>query len=215
MSLFILDKEIVFPPLETADADGLLAVGGDLCEARLLCAYRHGIFPWYNSDEPILWWSPDPRFVLFPEELKISGSMKTVLNKGTFKFTVNRAFAEVIANCGTSKRNGEPGTWISEEIISAYVNLYNKGYAISAEAWCDGELAGGLYGVLLGKIFFGESMFSNQSNASKFAFIRLVQHLKKQGVQLIDCQVYTKHLESFGAKMIGRENFMRILKAMI
>ncbi len=209
--MFILSQKLEFPPVETADEEGLLAIGGDLSAERLLLAYKSGIFPWYNEDEPICWWCPDPRFVLFPKELKVSKSMQTVLNNGTFRFTVNKAFDKVIANCKSITRKGQDGTWIHPEVIAAYTKLHQLGFATSAEAWKDGELAGGLYGVLLGKVFFGESMFSKQSNASKFAFINFVRHLQKQGIVLIDCQIYTSHLESLGAKMIDRKLFCESL----
>jgi len=176
-----------------------------------LLAYTNGIFPWYNEDEPICWWCPDPRFVLFPAELTVSKSMQTVLNNGSFRFTINKAFDKVIASCQTVTRKEQEGTWIQPEVIDAYTKLHQLGYAVSAEAWKGGELVGGLYGVLLGKIFFGESMFSTQNNASKFAFINFVRHLQKQGIQLIDCQVYTAHLESLGARMIDRKLFCEIL----
>ena len=209
--MFLLTKALSFPPIELAGEDGLLAIGADLSTERLLLAYRSGIFPWYNEDEPICWWCPNPRFVLFPKELKVSKSMQTVLNNGTFRFTINKAFDKVIANCKSITRKGQDGTWIQPEVIAAYTKLHQLGFVVSAEAWKDGELAGGLYGVLLGKIFFGESMFSKQSNASKFAFINLVRHLQKQQVALIDCQVYTSHLESLGARMIDRKLFGEIL----
>jgi leucyl/phenylalanyl-tRNA--protein transferase len=209
--MFVLTKEIIFPPVDLADEEGLLAIGGDLSTERLLLAYTNGIFPWYNEGEPICWWCPDSRFVLFPAELKISKSMQTVLNNGSFRFTINKAFDKVIANCKTVTRKEQEGTWIQPEVIDAYTKLHQLGPAISAEAWKDGELVGGLYGVLLGKIFFGESMFSTQSNASKFAFINFVKHLQKQNIKLIDCQVYTAHLESLGAKMIDRKLFSEIL----
>jgi leucyl/phenylalanyl-tRNA--protein transferase len=209
--MFILSEKIEFPSVELADEEGLLAIGGDLSTARLLLAYKNGIFPWYNEDEPICWWCPDPRFVLFPEELIISKSMKTVLNNGSFRFTINKAFANVIANCKTVTRKEQEGTWIQPELIDAYILLHQKGFAVSAEAWQQGELVGGLYGVLLGNVFFGESMFSKKSNASKFAFINFVKHLQKQGIKLIDCQVYTPHLDSLGARMIERQLFCEIL----
>lgn len=194
-----------------ADEDGLLAIGGDLSTERLLLAYRSGIFPWYNENEPICWWSPDPRFVLFPEELKVSSSMKTVLQNGRFRFTANKAFEKVIQHCKAVARPGQEGTWISPAMQKAYTTLHELGYAHSAEAWQDGELVGGLYGIRLGNLFFGESMFSLQPNASKFAFINYVRQLQKEQVQLIDCQVYTSHLESLGARMIPRELFMQFL----
>jgi leucyl/phenylalanyl-tRNA---protein transferase len=209
--MFYLTDDIFFPPVETADEDGLLAMGGDLSTERLLLAYKSGIFPWYNEKEPICWWSPNPRFVLLPAELKVSKSMQTVLNNGSFRFTINKAFDKVITNCKTIKRKHEDGTWIQQEIIDAYTQLHRLGFAVSAEAWKNGELVGGLYGVLLGNVFFGESMFSTASNASKFAFIIFVRHLQKQNVQLIDCQIYTAHLESLGAKMIDRKLFCEIL----
>jgi leucyl/phenylalanyl-tRNA---protein transferase len=209
--MFVLTEEIIFPPVNIASDEGLLAIGGDLSTERLLLAYKSGIFPWYSEGEPICWWCPNPRFVLFPAALKVSKSMQTVLNNGSFRFTINKAFDKVIANCKTIKRKYEEGTWIQQEIIDAYTKLHQLGFAISAEAWEDGELVGGLYGVLLGNIFFGESMFSTKSNASKFAFINFVKHLQKQHIKLIDCQVYTAHLESLGAKMIDRKLFCEIL----
>jgi leucyl/phenylalanyl-tRNA--protein transferase len=209
--MFLLTEDIIFPDVEMANDDGLLAVGGDLSTERLLLAYKSGIFPWYNKYEPICWWSPNPRFVLFPHELKVSKSMQTVLNNGSFRFTINKAFDKVIANCKTITRKEQDGTWIQQEVIEAYTKLHQLGFAVSAEAWAAGELVGGLYGVLLGNIFFGESMFSKQSNASKFAFINFVKHLQKQNIKLIDCQIYTSHLQSLGAKMINRKLFSEIL----
>jgi leucyl/phenylalanyl-tRNA---protein transferase len=209
--MFLLSEEIVFPPVHLAEADGLLAIGGDLSTERLLLAYRSGVFPWYNPNEVIQWWCPNPRFVLYPNELKISKSMKQLLRNNTFTYTYNTTFTQVMENCKTVSRRGELGTWISKEIIESYTQLYNKGVAISAEAWSNNELVGGLYGVRMGNLFFGESMFSKQSNASKFTFIKLVQQLQAEGVVLIDCQVYTAHLESLGAKMIDRNDFMNLL----
>jgi leucyl/phenylalanyl-tRNA---protein transferase len=209
--MFILNSDIKFPPADMADDEGLLALGGDLSTERLLLAYKNGIFPWYNEEEPICWWSPNPRFVLFPQQLRVSKSMQTVLNNGSFRFTINKAFDKVIANCKIISRKEQEGTWIQPEVIEAYTKLHQLGFAISAEAWAAGELVGGLYGVLLGNIFFGESMFSKRSNASKFAFINFVRHLQKQNIQLIDCQVYTAHLESLGARMIDRKLFLEIL----
>ncbi len=210
MPVHILTHTPVFPPVSAADEDGLLAIGGDLSIERLLAAYRNGIFPWYSED-PILWWSPNPRFVLMPEELKVSKSMRSLINKGIYRFTVNRAFKEVIGECKTVTRNGQEGTWITDDVQQSYVRMHEAGYAHSAEAWYNGQLAGGLYGIRLGNVFFGESMFSKANNASKFAFIRYVEQLKKEGVVLIDCQVYTEHLESMGAKMIDRSVFIRYL----
>ena len=209
--MFLIGKELIFPLVDQADEEGLLAIGGDLSAERLLLAYRNGIFPWYNEDEPICWWSPDPRFVLYPDKLKVSKSMQTVLNNGTFRFTINRAFEEVIKNCKSVTRKDQDGTWISPDVQEAYINLHKLGYAHSAEAWLNGELIGGLYGIRLGKIFFGESMFSKASNASKFAFINYVKQLQKEDVQLIDCQIYTDHLKSLGATMIERKNFIDLL----
>ena len=211
--MFLLTKELFFPPLTMADEDGLLAIGGDLSTQRLLLAYQSGIFPWYNADEPICWWSPDPRFVLYPDEIKVSSSMKTVLQNGTFRFTINRAFTQVIQNCKTISRTGQDGTWISPDMQKAYTNLHELGYAHSAETWLDGKLVGGIYGIRLGKIFFGESMFSLNPNASKFAFINYVKQLQKENVALIDCQLHTNHLESLGARMIPREIFAEMLTA--
>jgi leucyl/phenylalanyl-tRNA--protein transferase len=207
MPIFALDEDLQFPDPNLAEADGLLAIGGDLSTARLLQAYKSGIFPWFEDDVP-LWWSPDPRFVLFPDELKISTSMKTLLKRKAFTFTINKSFAEVIRNCKSVMRDGQAGTWITAEMQEAYNELHKLGHAVSAEAWNGEELAGGLYGVRLGKIFFGESMFSHQSNASKYAFISFVEQLQSEGVELIDCQVYTAHLESLGARMIPRKEFL-------
>jgi leucyl/phenylalanyl-tRNA--protein transferase len=210
LPLCILKKELVFPPVEQAEPDGLLAIGGDLSSERLLLAYRQGIFPWYEG-EYILWWSPDPRFVLFPPEIKISRSMRAVLKKNTFHFTMNMAFKDVIHACKKIKREGQQGTWITDEMEQAYIKMHELGWAISGEAWKDNELVGGVYGIRSGSVFFGESMFSKVSNASKYAFITLIETLNKQGVQLIDCQVYTKHLESLGARMISRKEFIKLL----
>jgi len=211
MPLIALDLEIRFPPVEMADEDGLLAIGGDLSRERLLHAYRNGIFPWYEN-KYILWWCPDPRFVLFPSELKISSSMKQLMKKQPFEFSINRDFNSVISQCKAITRRGQDGTWITEEMRNAYNDLHFAGYAVSAEVRLKGELVGGLYGVRLGKIFYGESMFSRHSNASKYAFIRYVEQLKSEGVELIDCQVYTSHLESLGARMIPRNQFIKLVK---
>jgi leucyl/phenylalanyl-tRNA--protein transferase len=214
LAIFALEEELYFPPADLAEADGLLAIGGDLSPQRLLLAYRKGIFPWYEG-EYILWWCPDPRFVLFPSELKTSRSMKALLKKNAFDFTINKAFKAVIQNCKEIKRPGQKGTWITSEVEEAYLKMHELGYAMSAEAWKNGELVGGVYGIRLGKAFFGESMFSKISNASKYAFIKLVENLKQQGIQLIDCQVYTEHLKSLGARMISRKEFLRDLNEMI
>jgi leucyl/phenylalanyl-tRNA---protein transferase len=214
MALFALDQSLRFPNVELAEPDGLLAMGGDLSEARLLLAYRHGIFPWYEG-YPILWWCPDPRFILIPSEIKVSKSMQQLLRRNTFQFTTNTAFSTVLANCKQIGRPGQNGTWITDEVEQAYNHLHQRGYAHSAEAWQDGKLVGGLYGIRLGRVFFGESMFSLASNASKFAFIRYTQQLQAEGVELIDCQVYTQHLESLGARMIPRRMFIQQLNALI
>lgn len=211
VQLHILNSnELWFPPAIDTLEDGLLALGGDLNIDRLLLAYRSGIFPWYDDDVP-MWWCPDPRFVLYPDELKVSKSMKQVLKRGGFEFRVNTAFDKVIANCKAVAREGQDGTWITDDVEAAYNTMHKLGYAHSAEAWQDGKLVGGLYGIRLGNIFFGESMFNHMSNASKYAFIKYVEMLKSEGVVLIDCQVYTKHLESLGARMILRKDFLEIL----
>ncbi len=211
MPVYSLDKNLWFPPVEEAMEDGLLAMGGDMSVDRLLLAYKHGIFPWYDGEVP-LWWSPDPRFVLFPEELKVSKSMETIIKKRNFHFTTNKAFAEVISFCKALERKGQDGTWITDELELSFIELHKLGIAHSAETWLDGKLVGGLYGIRMGKLFFGESMFSKHSNASKFAFISYVRELQKQGVHLIDCQVYTEHLESLGARMISRMMFTDALR---
>jgi leucyl/phenylalanyl-tRNA---protein transferase len=199
-----------FPDPQQADAEGLLAIGGDLSPNTLLKAYSRGIFPWFNDQVP-LWWSPDPRLVLFPAELKVSASMRNIRNQRRFTFTHNRCFRDVIFHCAHTSRAGQEGTWITEEMQTAYIRLHELGYAHSAEAWSDGKLVGGLYGIRLGQIFFGESMFAHQSNASKFAFIEWVRKLEAEGVILVDCQSHTHHLVSLGAKMIPREAFMQWL----
>ena len=209
------NEQLYFPPVEDADENGLLAIGGDLTPARLLLAYRSGIFPWFNEADPICWWSPDPRFVLYPPELKISKSMQQVVKKQTFQFSTNKAFKAVIHACSTTPRNGQNGTWITNEMQDAYLHMHHLGYAHSAEAWLNDELVGGLYGIRLGNVFFGESMFSHVSNASKFVFIQYVQMLQKENVQLIDCQLHTQHLESLGATMIPRKTFMQHLQQWI
>src|SRR5688572_7154483 len=214
MALFALGKELSFPPVHLSEPDGLLAMGGDLSPERILLAYRNGIFPWYEGTH-ILWWCPDPRFVLFPRELKVSKSTQALLKKNAFEFTVNTAFRDVIDQCRTITRKDQEGTWITPAVKDAYTKLHQMGYAHSAEVWKDGELAGGLYGVRMGKVFFGESMFSKKSNASKYAFTRYVQFLQSEGVELIDCQVYTPYLESFGARMVEREEFVKMLQKLI
>ena len=214
MPLFALGKELVFPPVHLSEPDGLLAMGGDLTPERILLAYRSGIFPWYEGDH-ILWWCPDPRFVLFPTEIKISKSALVLLKKNTFGFTINKSFNEVIDQCKTIFRKDQEGTWITPAVKDAYMKLHQMGYAQSAEVWQDGELQGGLYGLRIGKVFFGESMFSKKSNASKYALIRYVQQLQTEGVELIDCQVYTPYLESLGARMIERKEFVMLLHKLV
>lgn len=201
-----------FPALNNALTvpDGLLAVGGCLSEARLLNAYRQGIFPWYSPNEPILWWSPNPRLVLFPEKLKVSRSLKKAMNKQPFIITFDQAFEQVIRACAGPRKN-EKETWISPDICQAYNELHQSGHAHSCEAWLDGRLAGGLYGVAIGKVFFGESMFHRQTDASKIAFVELVSRLTGWGYRLIDCQVSTNHLKSFGAEELSREDFTALL----
>jgi len=212
--LWLLDEGLWFPPVEDAMEDGLLAAGGDLSTDRLLLAYRNGIFPWFDEGVP-LWWCPDPRFVLFPAELYVSKSMKQLLNRDVFEFTINKAFEQVIRNCRNAERRGQDGTWITEDVVHAYTELHHLGHAWSAEAWQDGLLVGGLYGIRMGKVFFGESMFSTVSNASKYAFIKWVEFLKQEGIELIDCQVYTEHLESLGARMVPRKDFIEKLQQLI
>ncbi|HEY1033344.1 MAG TPA: leucyl/phenylalanyl-tRNA--protein transferase [Flavipsychrobacter sp.] len=205
------DNELWFPPVSEALEDGLLAIGGSLQVQRLLLAYRSGIFPWYDDEVP-MWWCPDPRFVLFPPRLKVSKSMKQLLKNDAFEFRINSDFSTVINNCRHTPRDGQDGTWINDDVVDAYTQLHEMGYAHSAEAWYEGTLVGGLYGIRMGNVFFGESMFSHRSNASKYAFIKYVQQLASEGVQLIDCQVYTEHLESLGACMIPREQFIQLLR---
>ena len=212
MPLFRLTDEPVFPSPDLAEEDGLLAIGGDLSEERILRAYSMGIFPWYSEEYPILWWSPDPRLVLMPEELKISRSLRQTIKKGMFTVTFDTAFDEVIRNCSEVHRNNEGSTWITREMREAYTRLYQEGFAHSVESWYGGELAGGLYGIALGGAFFGESMFTLRSNASKIAFVRLVQTLVKWKFSLIDCQVTTEHLMGLGAREIPRCRFMAMLR---
>ncbi|MDG5490407.1 leucyl/phenylalanyl-tRNA--protein transferase [Psychroserpens sp. SPM9] len=204
-----LDHTIEFPDVSSATEEGIVAIGGDLSSQRLLAAYQRGIFPWFDEEEPIIWWSPDPRFVLFPKKLKVSKSMKQVLRNTDFKVTINADFESVIEACSQIKRDGQQGTWITQHMKAAYINLYRLGYAKSVEVWLHNELVGGLYGVDLDNgVFCGESMFSRVSNASKAGFISFVQNTN---YQLIDCQVYTNHLESLGAEEISRKEFLNYL----
>ena len=210
MPVYRLPEELIFPDPKLSEDDGLLAVGGDLSIERLLLAYSNGIFPWYNKDEPILWWCPKPRFILKPEDIRISKSMKKIIKKGEFVVTFDNDFEGDISNC-KSMRENEEGTWITDEMMQAYINMHNEGYALSVEPYLDGELVGGLYGVLIGKCYFGESMFSKVSNASKIALITLAQRLQELNFEFIDCQVYTEHLESMGAKMVEWEEFKSMI----
>jgi len=215
MQLTVLDPRNAgqeFPPLNKAlsTPNGLLAVGGCLSIDRLINAYRHGIFPWYNPDEPILWWSPDPRLVLFPHKLAVSHSLRKTIKRRIFSITFDQAFSQVIAACANSRKESI-GTWITHEINDAYNELHRIGIAHSAEAWLDGELVGGLYGLALGQVFFGESMFHTKTDASKVAFATLVEQLISWDYQLIDCQVHTSHLVNFGAQDIDRNSFIQLL----
>jgi len=210
VSIYKIGKELLFPHPSYADEDGLLAFGGDLSPERVLLAYSNGIFPWYSKNSPILWWSPDPRFVLFPDKLKVSKSMKKFIKKEVYTVTFDREFSEVISLCGLLRE--KEGTWINEEIKEAYTRLHLMNLAHSVEVWENGELVGGLYGVAIGRCFFGESMFSKKENASKTGFIAVVEFLKKMGFIIIDCQVYTKHLESLGGESIPRSEFLKIIK---
>jgi leucyl/phenylalanyl-tRNA--protein transferase len=207
--IFRLDERLIFPKPDLAEPDGLLAVGGDLSVDRLLLAYQNGIFPWYSDDDPILWYSPHERFVLFPDELKISKSMRQVIRSGNFKVTIDTCFKDVITACSAVPREGQDGTWIVADMIAAYNRLHAAGHAHSVEVWESDELVGGLYGVHVGDVFCGESMFSRASNASKMALIYLAG---TSLYKLIDCQVHTDHLESMGARMIGREQYMAVLQ---
>jgi leucyl/phenylalanyl-tRNA--protein transferase len=212
----LLQHDTPFPPVERAlqQPNGLLAAGGDLSPARMLDAYRHGIFPWYSAEDPILWWSPDPRMVLFPDEFKVSHSLKKTLHRGHYEVRCDSAFELVMRACA-SPRDGQNGTWIQEEIIDAYVRLHQMGIAHSVETWIDGELVGGLYGVALGRMFYGESMFSRRSDASKIALAHLVAQLKRWRYGMIDCQMNTQHLASLGAREIPRKEFSARLQALI
>lgn len=211
MPIYQLPDEIIFPNPELAEEDGLLAVGGDLSLERLLLAYCNGIFPWYSDGDPILWWCPKPRFIIKPSEVKISKSMKRVFNSGKFKVTFNDDFESVITNCKELRENKE-GTWINDDIREAYINLFNKGFASSVEVYRCENLVGGLYGVKLGKCFFGESMFSIETNASKVALISMCKKLEEEGYLFLDCQMHTNHLESMGGKFVSWEEFKLMLE---
>ena len=211
MPVFVLSDKLVFPPPQLARGDGLLAIGGDLSQERLLLAYRLGIFPWFSENEPIMWWSPNPRLVLYPDEIKISKSLRKIIKKGGFDITLDLAFSQVIDSCAQMRTQKNEGTWIVEDMIQAYCRLHDSGFAHSVEAWYEGKLAGGLYGVALGRCFFGESMFTRVSNASKVAFCALVEYLKALSFHMIDCQVTTAHLMRFGAREMPRNLFLKQL----
>ena len=208
MPVYRLSQDLVFPSPHLASHEGLLAVGGDLSEKRLLLAYSLGIFPWYSGGEPILWWSPEPRLVLYPDELKVSRSLNKVIKKAVFKVTMDRAFEQVISECARVRLENQEGTWIVDDMVSAYCRLHSIGFAHSVEVWRDDRLVGGLYGVSLGKGFFGESMFSRATNASKVALVALVNYLKALDFSLIDCQITTAHLKRFGAREISRTRYL-------
>lgn len=211
MGIYALDEKLWFPPITEAEPEGLLAFGGDLSPDRLILAYKSGIFPWYSEVDSILWWSPNPRFVLYPQKLKVSDTMRQVLKKQTFSITFNQNFKTVIEHCSNKKRKEQDGTWINQDMIHAYCELNKMGVAKSVEVWKDDMLVGGLYGIAIGKCFFGESMFSHVSNASKAGFISFVQLFSTLGLELVDCQLHTPHLESLGAEMISRDLFLEIV----
>jgi leucyl/phenylalanyl-tRNA--protein transferase len=208
MPIYRLSKDLVFPDPSLAEEDGLLALEGDLSPERLLLAYSNGIFPWFSEEEPILWWSPDPRFVIYPKDIRISHSMKKILK--IYKISFDTCFRDVISNCSNMRK--EEGTWITNEMIEAYCKLHELGFAHSVETWYEGKLVGGLYGVSMGKCFFGESMFSTMDNASKAAFITLSKLLDEKDFVVIDCQVHTNHLESLGAVYISRKDFLQVIR---
>lgn len=211
--MYFLTKELYFPPVEEASYEGILAVGGDLSVDRLMLAYNNGIFPWFDADEPILWWSPSDRMVVNPMDYKVSKSLRNIINRNIFEVTIDKDFESVIKNCQKIERKGQDGTWISDAIVKSYTKLHQLGKAKSFEVWQNGELVGGLYGVDLGHVFCGESMFSKVPNASKVAFVKLVEFLKQNNYKLLDCQVHNDHLEKLGAFEISRTTFMMILKS--
>jgi leucyl/phenylalanyl-tRNA--protein transferase len=210
--MYFLTKELYFPPCNLSSEDGLLAVGGDLCKERLWLAYQNGIFPWFENGDPILWWSPPKRMVLFPKEFRPSKSMRNVINQKKHKVTFNTAFTEVMKNCQQIEREGQDGTWINNEMIDSYTALFREGKAMSVEVWQDNVLVGGLYGITVFPVFCGESMFAKVSNASKLAFVALVEFLNKNNYQLLDAQLHNSHLESLGCKEIERSEFLKFLK---
>jgi leucyl/phenylalanyl-tRNA---protein transferase len=212
MPIFRLSEKVSFPPPQYAEPEGLLAVGGDLNQKRLLLAYRMGIFPWYSQGDPILWWSPDPRMVLYPDEIIISTRLRRIIKQKIFDITFDSAFDRVIHECAQTRKKGNHGTWILDEMIDAYTRLHESGYAHSVEAWHEGKLAGGLYGVSLGGCFFGESMFTAIANASKVALVALCDYLTLQGADFIDCQVVSGHLLRMGAREIPRSQFLKELE---
>jgi len=212
MPVFILNESLKFPPASLAMPDGLLAMGGDLSVPRLLAAYRRGIFPWFGEGDPILWWSPDPRLVLFPENLHVSRRLQRTIRQKRFEITFDQAFERVIRMCASVRKERGEETWLTREMIQAYDMLFRQGWCMSVEAWVHGELVGGLYGVQIGQVFFGESMFSVMRDASKVAFVTFVSRLRDKGIRLIDCQVPTRHLAGFGAKLISREEFLALLE---
>jgi leucyl/phenylalanyl-tRNA--protein transferase len=211
--MYFLTKELYFPPFDETSYEGVLAIGGDLSVERLLLAYRNGIFPWFNEDEPILWWAPHERMVVAPSIYKVSKSIRNLLNQNKFKVTFNQDFDAVILGCQQIDRPGQDGTWLSDDFVESYTKLHQMGIAKSVEVWQGDELVGGLYGVDLGHIFCGESMFSKVPNASKIAFVTLIKYLKENNYKLLDCQVHNDHLEKLGAIEISREVFMRVLKS--
>lgn len=212
-----IDGDCDFPPLNLAltEPNGLIAIGGDLSAARLISAYKQGIFPWFNAGDPIMWFSPNPRMVLYPAELKISNSLKKTINSNAFETRINTSFAAVIAACSKIPRNNQLGTWITDEMLAAYCELHALGYAVCAESWQNGQLVGGCYGIKIGHMFYGESMFHTQTDASKVAFVHLVNQLKNEGVGMIDCQMKTPLLVSFGGREIEREAFMQKLHDLV
>jgi len=211
--MYLLNRELYFPPVSEASYEGILAIGGDLSVERLLLAYRNGIFPWFNEDEPIFWWAPSERMVVNPKDYKVAKSLRNIINRNIFEVTINKNFYDVILNCQKTERKGQEGTWITDDIIKAYTQLHEIGKAISFEVWQDDELVGGLYGVDLGHVFCGESMFSKVPNASKVAFVKLIEYLKVNNYKLLDCQVHNDHLEKLGAFEISRDAFMLVLKS--
>lgn len=215
MPVFQLTDDIIFPAPDFAEPDGLLAIGGDLSAPRLITAYRQGIFPWYSEGDPILWWSPAPRLVLLPEQFHLPRRLARTIRKQVFQVSADTAFADVISSCGSLRKKSGEGTWISEEMKDAYIHLFELGFAHSVECWFEGELAGGLYGVCLDRVFFGESMFSRKTDASKIGLATLVRYAEKVGIRAIDCQMSTAHLLRFGSREIEREEFQEILERFI